>query len=184
MPAEILVMCPSCSLPQAARNTCTRCGAALPESPLGPAAQAAPAPAPEPEAVIPLAGGRSIRFGDDALEVRQDGAAQRLAFTSIRRVTFHRSWSAPALAVLAAGLFSAAVVSSWPLRLLGLVVAGAGAWMLARGSAWVMRVERQGEQPIRVPLGSGGLRSAGASARTAWLTAADELRRRGVEVTE
>lgn len=186
MSAEILVMCPGCGLPQKARTACTRCGATLPESPVPLSDVSAPStPDVSPAAVISLGGGRHLAIDDDALQLGEGNAAQRVSLASIQRASLERSWNKPSAVVVVVGVLSAAIVPLWPLRLLALLVAAAGVWSLTRDRRYVLRLEpRQGE-PIRVLLGTGTRGGArGVTAQSAWVLASEELRRRGVEVIE
>jgi len=179
-------MCTRCGRPQqAGAGHCTACGAVLPEAPLPPGA--GPSTAAGPFLSAHLSGGRVLVGEGNRLSFRPGASATPflLELPSLRRLALVQRPRYEALALSAVALLVLPFVPLVVVReLLGLLALAGGALALS-GRRYTLVLESAGQVETRWDLGAVQRGSPlEQRLRAAWLTLADVVRSRGVEVSE
>lgn len=186
MPAEVLVMCPSCGRPQSAsRRRCAFCDAELPEAPLPPLAPASPPP-PHPLLSLALGNGRALVVSGEQLSFQGrpgGGPPLDVAWTRVRRLEWRTRPYVEAL-----GLLAFTALGLWApareVRLMALLAGAIGLLLTALYRHHGLTVEVEDGTRLRWPLGM-ALRGSAREARLKAARAALEVagRERGVPLS-
>jgi hypothetical protein len=178
-------MCKRCGRPQqAGAGRCAACGGELPEAPL-PSGQGASATGRFLSAELP--GGRVLVGEGNRLSFRPGGSATPSLFElpSLRRLSLVHRPRYEALALTAAAVVVLPFISQGVVRVLLGLLALAGVALALSGRRYTLVLESTGQVETRWELGTVRRGSSVEQLlRSAWLTLADVVRSRGVEVHE
>lgn len=176
-------MCKRCGRPQqAGAGRCAACGGELPEAPL-PSGQGASSAGRFLSAELP--GGRVLVGEGNRLSFRPGGSATPflLELPSLRRLSLVHRPRYEALALTAVAVVVLPFISQGVVRVLLGLLALAGVALALSGRRYTLVLESTGQVETRWELGT-VRRGSSVEQRlhSAWLTLADVVRSRGVEV--